>query len=142
MYNTKSLTLEFYDTYNEEKVSNIKFPKFADIYLILFQVVDYTLKEVQNYLDLIDPEKPRILVGTKIDLRDNNFSAFSQIFSQSISTEDAQNFAKENNLPYMECSSLTSQGLNEIIEHCIESKMKINKSTKQKKLKSKSCCIL
>jgi GTPase SAR1 family protein len=84
IYQNKSITIEFHDTYNEEKLSHIKYPKDADFYLILFQVVNNTFDDLQQYIEMFPPEKV-ILVGTKIgknnkkiflNSRENNLNFF------------------------------------------------------------------
>eukprot|EP01091_Cochliopodium_minus_P015555 TRINITY_DN5571_c0_g1_i3.p1 TRINITY_DN5571_c0_g1~~TRINITY_DN5571_c0_g1_i3.p1 ORF type:complete len:146 (-),score=14.36 TRINITY_DN5571_c0_g1_i3:225-662(-) len=65
IYQNKSIKIELFDTYNEEKVSNIKYPKNADFYLILFEIIENSLDNLKQYIDLFPPEKI-LLVGTKI----------------------------------------------------------------------------
>eukprot|EP01091_Cochliopodium_minus_P015554 TRINITY_DN5571_c0_g1_i2.p1 TRINITY_DN5571_c0_g1~~TRINITY_DN5571_c0_g1_i2.p1 ORF type:complete len:186 (-),score=23.99 TRINITY_DN5571_c0_g1_i2:50-607(-) len=138
IYQNKSIKIELFDTYNEEKVSNIKYPKNADFYLILFEIIENSLDNLKQYIDLFPPEKI-LLVGTKIDLRDQNqYSAFMNQY-ESISTEEASDFAKQHQISYFECSMLTSQGINEIIDHCLERALKNMKSIKKQK---KNCIII
>ena len=68
------------------------------------------------------PRAPCILVGTKVDLRDN-INAIQQLQKKRqrpISFEDGQKFAKKHKFNmYVECSALTQKGLKNVFDEAI-----------------------
>ena len=62
------------------------------------------------------PDVPIILVGTKLDLRDDKEE--ESIAGDSLSIEEGFKMQRKNDnvIKYMECSALTRQGVNEVFE--------------------------
>lgn len=93
---------KFYEKYVEEASGGI----------FVFDLTNRkSFENIPYYFDLIKDifeGKPAILVGNKRDLE------------REITFDEAQVFAKENNIPYFETSALTKEGVNEAISFICE----------------------
>jgi Ras-related C3 botulinum toxin substrate 1 len=90
------------------------------------------------------PYTPIILVGTKIDLREdsNTLNKLAQKKMAPISYEQGLNLAQEiSAVKYMECSALTQQGLKAVFDEAIRATIGIP-VLKKKEKKVKKCAIL
>lgn len=90
------------------------------------------------------PNTPFIIVGTKLDLR-NNEEVVSRLRAEGqapLTTSDGQRLAAElGAMAYLECSALTQQGLKTVFDNAIKGAMEAmgRPATKQKKQK---CLIM
>uniref|UniRef100_A0A1I8N978 Ras family protein n=1 Tax=Musca domestica TaxID=7370 RepID=A0A1I8N978_MUSDO len=119
----KSYTLGVFDTAGQEDYECLR-PlsyKDTDVFLVCFSVVNRTsyanVKEKWvPELKQLAPNTPFLLVGTKIDLRDEQPSSSSKVFSRY--NETPIDFAMGNKLArkikavkYVECSALTKKNI-------------------------------
>ena len=84
------------------------------------------------------PDVPIILVGTKLDLRDDKEE--ESIAGDSLSIEEGFKMQKKNDnvVKYMECSALTRQGVNEVFEEAARVALKYKQRTRAAQRK----CVL
>lgn len=82
------------------------------------------------------PNKPLVLVGTKIDKRKETKS------KSCVSTSKGKSVAKQiGAVDYLECSALTSDGLTTVFSETIQIAVNGEKTTRIKE-KVESCCVL
>lgn len=94
------------------------------------------LKELNHYC----PEAIKILVGTKIDLRDD--PVIKQNESKILTKEDGIKLANEIKAQfYHECSSFTREGLKELFQSAARSVIS-SKNAPVQQTKKKGCFIL
>ncbi|CAF0807247.1 unnamed protein product [Brachionus calyciflorus] len=142
----KNYTLALFDTAGQEgfdQLRPIAYPQ-TDIFLICFSVVlpsslqniqRQWIQEIRKYC----PNTPFILVGTKIDLRNNKdeIEKLAKKKERPISYEEGVRNAKKLKADkYVECSALTQAGLKDVFDEAI---LTVLNKTKPKK---KSCVIL
>ena len=72
-----------------------------------FEVINKFIQIVKE--NLINPKL--VLFGNKIDIEKEEWE---------VTSEEAKEFAKKNNLPYFEMSAKTKQGINEGLSYAIE----------------------
>ena len=110
----------------------------ADVFLLCFE-----LTQPQSYENIYTdiwpeinrrrPNIPVIIVGTKVDLLDDEVT-LTRLREEGVaplSSEDGLRLCKEiNAVKYMECSSLTRDGLDEIFEEAVRMSLK-NKSVEK-----------
>jgi Ras-related C3 botulinum toxin substrate 1 len=85
------------------------------------------LPEIIHHL----PNCPRVLVGTKKDMRDQS--------KNKVSPQDGEQFAKENKFTaYCECSAKVNDGLKEVFDTAI----RVVLEEKNKKPPAKKGCLL
>ncbi|RXG55438.1 Ras-related C3 botulinum toxin substrate 1 [Armadillidium vulgare] len=123
------VSLGLWDTAGQEDYDRLRplsYPQ-TDVFLICFSVVspssfeNVTSKwypEIKHHC----PDAPMILVGTKIDLReDKETLAFLSEQSQSpVKRESGQKLAnKIRAVKYMECSALTQRGLKQVFDEAV-----------------------
>lgn len=128
----KPVKLGLWDTAGQseyDKLRPLSYPQ-TDVFLCCFSVVDPV--SLQNIKDKWVPEVRRhtnkqiiiILIGTKIDIRDDP-NVLNELYDEKMSPitfEDGMNMKKALNLnSYMECSAANLEGLNEIFERVFHS---------------------
>lgn len=125
MVKDKPVNLELFDTAGQEEYDQLRqlsFPQ-TDVFLVCFSVVNRN--SFENVKDRWIPEirgfsatVPIILVGTKIDLRDNPVSKDELVAAgggEPIAYGEGDDRRKSiGAIKYMECSALTQKGLMEI----------------------------
>jgi Ras-related C3 botulinum toxin substrate 1 len=100
----------------------------TDIFILCFSVVDPTSLENVRLkwspeIHYHSPNTPIIIVGTKIDLREDEgtLQKLREKNIAPISYEQGVAFSKEiSAMRYMECSALTQQGLNTVFEETVK----------------------
>mmetsp|Transcript_34812 Transcript_34812/g.47599 ORF Transcript_34812/g.47599 Transcript_34812/m.47599 type:complete len:203 (-) Transcript_34812:240-848(-) len=128
--NGSEVKFSLWDTAGQEgyaRIRTLSYPK-TDIFLLCFSVDnqpslanvrDRWFKEIRHHC----PNAPLILVGTKIDLRDDQ-QTVEELQSQGkelITTEQGAEMAKEiNALQYLECSALTRGGLKNVFDEALQ----------------------
>lgn len=119
---------------------------FQDVFLICFSLTSPAsfenvrakwYPEVNHHC----PNAPVVLVGTKLDLRDDKetIEKLKEKKLQSITTAQGLQMAKEiGAVKYLECSALTQKGLKQVFDEAIRAVLCPRKVAKKKK----NCNIL
>jgi len=127
----KEVKFSLWDTAGQEGYSRIRtlsYPK-TDIFLLCFSVVSpYSFENIkETWLPELRhhcPTVPTILVGTKIDLRENEQTLFElrKVGKTPITPEMGQKLAAETKaIKYLECSALTRKGLKTVFDAALTS---------------------
>jgi Ras-related C3 botulinum toxin substrate 1 len=145
----KAYKLNLWDTAGQDDYNRIRPLSYVDaeVFLLCFSVVsEDSFQNISNkWIDEIThhcPKIPIILVGTKIDLRDNLeiIQKLKLKDSAPITYELGLKKSQEiNAYNYLECSALTQYGLRTIFEEVVNV---IYFPRKSKKSKKKKCNIL
>ena len=125
---------KFFDTAGQERYNSISAQtiKIADGFILVFSVTDRgSLEKISFWMKSIEEntnikDKVIILVGNKIDME------------REISHEEANNFAKENNLKYFETSAKTGYGIDETFNQLYQDIYELNKKDNQENGKDKN----
>ncbi|EDV29305.1 Ras-related protein Rac1 [Trichoplax sp. H2] len=126
MINDKVISLGLWDTAGQAEYSKLRAISYdqADLFIICFSTVnphsfdnvrDVWYSEVRRY----SPNTPKILVGTKTDLREdiNVLKELKKINSRPIYRSTGLKLARAiGAIRYFECSSFNRHGLKEIFE--------------------------
>eukprot|EP01098_Paradermamoeba_levis_P002588 TRINITY_DN129_c0_g1_i2.p1 TRINITY_DN129_c0_g1~~TRINITY_DN129_c0_g1_i2.p1 ORF type:complete len:201 (-),score=52.35 TRINITY_DN129_c0_g1_i2:401-1003(-) len=108
----------------------------TDVFLICFSLIaPSSLESVKNQwfpeVQAFSTKVPVVLVGTKLDARDNA----SKQNQEPVSTEMGQKVAKEiGAYKYVECSALNQKGLPEVFEEAV--KATVSEQVEEKDLKT------
>ena len=113
-FNKTEYNFKIYDTAGQERYRSVagRLLKLGEGYMLVFDVTDdKSFEKIKYWLDSIKDivnikEKIIFLIGNKIDL--NN---------RIISKEDAEQFAKDNNIKYFETSAKIKVGINDAFEN-------------------------
>ncbi|ELT97773.1 hypothetical protein CAPTEDRAFT_21696 [Capitella teleta] len=124
-----SVALGLWDTAGQEDYDRLRplsYPQ-TDVFLICFSVVspssfdNITMKwypEVKHHC----PDAPILLVGTKIDLRDDK-EVVGQLAAQSLAPvkreQGIKMASKVRAVKYLECSALTQRGLKQVFDEAV-----------------------
>lgn len=127
----QNVKFSLWDTAGQEGYSRIRtlsYPK-TDIFLVCFSVVKHTsfdnvaekwVPELHHHC----PHVPMILVGTQIDLREDEktLKDLAKLNKEPITPEQGKAKARQiKALKYMECSALTRQGLKAVFDEALTS---------------------
>uniref|UniRef100_A0A913IBY2 Alpha-1,3/1,6-mannosyltransferase ALG2 n=1 Tax=Strongyloides stercoralis TaxID=6248 RepID=A0A913IBY2_STRER len=135
-YDGNTVNLGLWDTAGQEDYDRLRplsYPQ-TDVFVLCYSVMsrvsfDNVINKWAPEIRLHCPETPIILVGTKIDLRDNAEArkALDTDNHLPISRSQGQKMAnKIKAIAYLECSALTQQGLRQIFDEAVRIiKMKI-----------------
>jgi Ras-related C3 botulinum toxin substrate 1 len=150
MVDGKAINLGLWDTAGQEDYDRLRplsYPQ-TDVFLCTFSVVNSSsfenvrakwYPEVSHHC----PNTPLILVGTKVDLRDDPAMLEKlPAKKQSIITyeQGLQMMQEIGAAKYMECSALTQTGLKAVFDEAIRAVLTSHSTTK--KDKQKGCCLL
>ncbi|KAL1927775.1 hypothetical protein VTP01DRAFT_3596 [Rhizomucor pusillus] len=130
--NGKVVELALWDTAGQEDYDRLRplsYPE-TDVILICFaidqptsftNVQDRWLPEVMHFCENV----PKLLVGTKIDLRDNQtrIAQLNALGHHLITYEEGERLAREIGAKYYECSAMRNQYVSEVIEAATKSAM-------------------
>jgi len=143
MVDGKPIQLGLWDTAGQEDYDRLRplsYPQ-TDIFLVCFSVISRSsydnvktkwVPEIKHHV----PDAPFMLVGTKMDLRDDP-EVLKKIGS-ALSTDDGVRLAAELGArKYVECSALTQEGLKAVFDEAIRAAM-----APKEKPKGKACMIL
>jgi Ras-related C3 botulinum toxin substrate 1 len=121
------INFALWDTAGQEEYSRLRalsYPE-TDVFLLCFSVVSPPSFEniKTKWFPEVDhhcPEAKKILVGTKIDLR-NDKKVLEELNGEKLpTTEQGENMAKEIGAKaYLECSAYTQEGLKRVFEEAI-----------------------
>jgi Ras-related C3 botulinum toxin substrate 1 len=150
MVDGKPINLGLWDTAGQEDYDRLRplsYPQ-TDVFLVGFSLISPAsyenvrakwVPEIQQH----NPNTPMILVGTKLDIRDDKetIDRLAEKKLAPISHEQGQQLAKEiNAVAYVECSALTQKGLKDVFDEAIRAVI-APKSKKEEK-KNTKCTIL
>jgi len=150
MVDGKPINLGLWDTAGQEDYDRLRplsYPQ-TDVFLVGFSLISPAsyenvrakwVPEIQQH----NPNTPMILVGTKLDIRDDKetIDRLAEKKLAPISHEQGQQLAKEiNAVAYVECSALTQKGLKDVFDEAIRAVI-APRSRKEEK-KSTKCTIL
>ena len=118
----ESIKLSIYDTAGQERFQNIikHYYRGANGVLLTFDIsnrssfekLDFWLNDLKENSDNID-ELFICLIGNKLDKEDK----------REVSKEEANKYARENNMPYFEVSAKTGQGIKILFDEVIKGAM-------------------
>jgi len=143
MVDGKPINLGLWDTAGQEDYDRLRplsYPQ-TDVFLICFSIVNPSsfenvrakwYPEVSHHC----PNTPIILVGTKLDLREDpeTLSKLEAKKQAPITYEQAMQMAKEvGAVKYMECSALTQKGLKAVFDEAIRAVISPPETKKTKK---------
>lgn len=149
MVDNKTVSLGLWDTAGQEDYDRLRplsYPQ-TDVFLICFSVDNITSyqnvktkwwPEVSHHC----PNARSILVGTKIDLREDKdcLERLRERNQQPITVQQGEQLAKEIKAKcYMECSALTQKGLKSVFDEAIKL---VIFPDKDRKHKGKTLCEL
>jgi len=129
MVDNKAINLGLWDTAGQEDYDRLRplsYPQ-TDVFLICFSVVSppsYENARAKWNPEIAHhcPNTPKLLVGTKIDLRDDpdTLARLQDKKMAPISVEQAESMVKEiGAVKYLECSALTQKGLKAVFDEAI-----------------------
>ena len=106
-----------WDTAGQERFKNIasQYYNGGDGAILVFDITNKsTFERISYWLDELNQKKDLkelalVLVGNKIDLKDNS----------QVSSEEAQSFAKQNNIKYFETSAQENIGIDEVMNYIV-----------------------
>jgi len=148
----QEVKFSLWDTAGQEgyaRIRTLSYPK-TDIFLLCFSVVSpYSYENVkETWLPELRhhcPNVPIILVGTKIDLRDDD-KTLEELRGQgksAITPEMGQKLATEiKALKYLECSALTRKGLKNVFDNALTSVVCNDERSKPPAAKQKKCLLV
>ncbi|KAF7204751.1 ras-related C3 botulinum toxin substrate 1 [Nothobranchius furzeri] len=152
MVNGKPMRLGLWDTAGQEDYDRLRplsYPQ-TNVFLICFSIVSPASfdnvrnkwnPEVQHHC----PSVPIVLVGTKLDLREDETTVekLKEKKLSPITSSQGEDLAKEiGAVKYMECSALTQNGLKAIFEEAIMAALNLESITDTRKKKRKNCTVL
>jgi Ras-related C3 botulinum toxin substrate 1 len=149
MVDGRPISLGLWDTAGQEDYDRLRplsYPQ-TDVFLICFSIVSPAsfdnvkskwFPEIEHHA----PNVPIILVGTKLDLRDDpaQIEGLRMRKQEPVSYEQALAVAKEIRAhKYLECSALTQRNLKSVFDEAIRAVLNPRPATKQR---NKKCTIL
>jgi len=151
MVDGKAINLGLWDTAGQEDYDRLRplsYPQ-TDVFLCAFSVVNPSSFEnirAKWYPEVSQhcPNTPLILVGTKVDLREDSATIDKLSSKKQAPTtyeQGLQMMQEIGAVKYMECSALTQTGLKAVFDEAIRA-VYTPKENLQKKEKKKNGCIL
>eukprot|EP00092_Neocalanus_flemingeri_P016794 GFUD01018163.1.p1 GENE.GFUD01018163.1~~GFUD01018163.1.p1 ORF type:complete len:192 (+),score=59.89 GFUD01018163.1:127-702(+) len=129
MLDDKQVEVGLWDTAGQEEYARLRTLSYPDanVFLICFSLVHPT--SLENVRDKWTPELkhhapgiPKLLVGTKMDLREDKktLEKLSELHQKPVSAVQGQAMAKHIGASkYLECSAFTQDGLKEVFEEAV-----------------------
>ncbi|CAH2057976.1 unnamed protein product, partial [Thlaspi arvense] len=146
----KNVNLGLWDTAGQEDYNRLRPLSYrgADVFILAFSLISRPsfeniakkwVPELRHYA----PTVPIVLVGTKLDLREDKQFPMNYPGACTISTEQGQELRKEiGALAYIECSSKTQQNVKEVFDAAIKVVLQPPTKTKKQKNKFSFCHVL
>ena len=144
MCDGKVINLQLWDTAGQEDYDRLRplsYPQ-TDIFLVCFSIISRSsyenvrtkwIPEIKHHV----PDAPFLLVGTKMDLR-NDEEVLKKV-GNPLQKSDGDALAKELNArSYVECSALTQKGLKNVFDAAIRAALEADRPKKS----GKGCQIL
>lgn len=158
MSDGKSINLGLWDTAGQEDYDRLRPLSYpgTDVFIVCFSLVSPAsfenvrskwIPEIQNHC----PNTPFILVGTKLDMRDDAtmVASLQAKNQQPISYQQGQQVSKEVGAhKYLECSAMTQRGLKNVFDEAMRSVLnpgsrpKSSGSAGGKSGSRKKCCTI
>ncbi|XP_010508263.1 PREDICTED: rac-like GTP-binding protein ARAC9 isoform X1 [Camelina sativa] len=154
----KTVNLGLWDTAGQEDYNRLRPLSYrgADVFILAFSLIsrpsfeNIAKKFVDRFLSQWVPELrhyaptvPIVLVGTKLDLREDKQFPMNYPGACTISTEQGQELRKEiGALAYIECSSKTQQNVKTVFDAAIKVVLQPPSKTKKQKRKIGFCHVL
>jgi len=150
MVDNKPINLGLWDTAGQEDYDRLRplsYPQ-TDVFLVGFSVISPAsfenvrakwVPEIQQHC----PNVPMILVGTKLDMREDKetLDRLAEKKLSPISTEQGNQMARDiKAIKFMECSALTQKGLKDVFDEAIRAVI-APKTNTAKKTKKGVCLI-
>ncbi|XP_005933832.1 cdc42 homolog [Haplochromis burtoni] len=142
--NGEKYNLELWDTSGQEDYDRLRANSYpqTDVFLVCFSVVSpSSFQKVTNkWLPEIAchcPGTPFLLVGTKVDLRDDRYTLemLGKENEQVVTFKDGEEVARHlKAVKYVECSALTQIGVQDVFEEAVLAALGKSSS------KPKKCC--
>ncbi|GMI95714.1 Arabidopsis RAC-like 9, RHO-RELATED PROTEIN FROM PLANTS 8 [Hibiscus trionum] len=142
MVDGQTVNLGLWDTAGQEDYNRLRPLSYrgADVFLLAFSLISRPsyenvskkkwVPELRHYA----PAAPIVLVGTKLDLRDDRQFHLDYPGACTISTEQGLELKKQiGALAYIECSSKTQQNVKAVFDAAIKVVLQPAKQKKQKK---------
>lgn len=141
-----NFNLGLWDTAGQEDYNRLRPLSYrgADVFLLAFSLTSRAsyenvskkwIPELKHYA----PTVPIILVGTKLDLRDNQNSTSGFPIAGTIATAQGEELRKQiGAAAYIECSSKTQQKIKSVFDTAI--KVAIQQPMKKKRRKKRRAC--
>lgn len=151
MVDNKAYVLGLWDTAGQEEYDRLRplsYPQ-TDVFLLCFSVVNpMSLKNVRDKwnveLSHHCPDVPKILVATKIDLREDR-EALERLASHKMAPvprHKGEELAREiGATKYVECSAASMQGVKQVFDEAIRSVINPKKGDNKMKKKNKKCLL-
>lgn len=145
----KPYDLGLWDTAGQSEYDRLRplaYPQ-TDCFLICFSVVSRTSYENarDKWADEVEhhaPTVPRLLVGTKIDLRDNAAELAKQKKQPPTHDEGVQLMKQIRANKYLECSALTQAGLAGVFEEAVRLAVRKEPPPTDAPVKRRGCTLL
>lgn len=152
MVDSKPVNLGLWDTAGQEDYDRLRplsYPQ-TDVFLICFSIVSRAsfenvkskwLPEIRHHA----PGVPFILVGTKLDLRDDEetLEKLREKKMTAITTEEGEALKTDlGAYKYLECSALTQKGLKQVFDEAIRCVLTTQAQMKSGKRSGWKCSIL
>nr|XP_043623320.1 rac-like GTP-binding protein ARAC7 [Erigeron canadensis] len=145
------VNLGLWDTAGQEDYSRLRPLSYrgADIFVLAFSLIsrasyENVIKKWMPELRRFAPDVPVVLVGTKLDLRDDKGYLADHVSSNAITYAQGEELRKQiGAVAYIECSSKTQQNVKAVFDTAIKAVIQPPRSkelaTRQKRHKSSSC---
>eukprot|EP00339_Tiarina_fusa_P027705 CAMPEP_0117025536 /NCGR_PEP_ID=MMETSP0472-20121206/18857_1 /TAXON_ID=693140 ORGANISM="Tiarina fusus, Strain LIS" /NCGR_SAMPLE_ID=MMETSP0472 /ASSEMBLY_ACC=CAM_ASM_000603 /LENGTH=330 /DNA_ID=CAMNT_0004732285 /DNA_START=12 /DNA_END=1004 /DNA_ORIENTATION=+ len=142
-YKNEPFLLHMWDTAGQEDYDRLRplsYPGTEVVVLCFSLVSESTFEsirvkwnpEINHYLE----DVPKVLVGTKLDMREQKIKDGSCLKYEEITTEEGQDLAKEiGAIAYVETSPLTGKNLKEVFEKVIAAALSTREEPVEKKPK-------
>lgn len=143
MVDGKPINLGLWDTAGQEDYDRLRplsYPQ-TDVFLICFSIIspasfENVRAKWHPEINHHNPNTPIILVGTKLDLREDTetINRLAEKKLAPITYQQGVNMSKEiNAVKYMECSALTQKGLKDVFDEAIRAVIAPQPTSKPKK---------
>jgi len=145
--NGKAVNLGLWDTAGREDYDRLRplsYPQ-TDVFLVLFSVINWTslanvatkwVPEITHHC----PNTPFLLIGTKLDLRDDQetIARLAEKDLAPVSTEQGKEMARKvGAVAYVECSALTQQNLKQVFDTALQTVLSTSSPNGKKQLAKK-----
>lgn len=147
------VNLGLWDTAGQEDYSRLRPLSYrgADIFVLAFSLIsrasyENVLKKWMPELRRFAPNVPVVLVGTKLDLRDDKGYLADHVGSNVITSSQGEELRKQiGATAYIECSSKTQQNVKAVFDTAIKVVLqppRRKEAVRQKRRKSSGCLIM